>query len=107
MYATETELRRVVLTPDELVALRVSSTVAYLHVQEDVTPAAVNPVPSDRFATEQHKLHLIIELSRTSKLFAVVNITTLLQCGSNQDHANGEQSAKANDYSIPSSLTSE
>lgn len=54
--ATETELRRAVLTTYELVALRASCFVtgAYLHVQDDVTPAAVNPVPSDRFATRQY-----------------------------------------------------
>lgn len=47
------------------------------------------------------------ESPRTGELFAVISIAALLECGSYQDHANGEQSAKADDYSISSTLSSE
>lgn len=79
-----------------------------LHVQDEMTPAAVKPVPSDLFATvcvrKLRKSTVFTRDPRTSELLGVENIPSPLHNLSDQHHAPGKQDAKTNDNPIARTL---
>jgi hypothetical protein len=75
--------------------------VSYLHVQDDITAAAVNPVPIDRLATG---VSITPQKGLACELFGIFDVTTLSKNGGDPNHSQGKKSTKADHDTVPSAL---